>query len=219
MLSERSSAVIDTILARRSVRSGYSDREIPQDQLDLVLACGLAAPSSKNARPWRFHVLRDRAQLEFVARAAVSAEGIEDWVPHDPRTGAPHPEWSSTVVESAEVLLATPCAILIENRAPFSRGKRELVQASAGNLAAAIDGYAFELLGLGAALENLWLAANAVGIQVAFLGDLTVAEEAIATRFGITGDVAGVVALGYSADEPPLRHDRDVASDDGIVWH
>ncbi len=219
MQSERSSAVIETILGRRSVRSGFSDRPIPQDQLDIVLACGLAAPSSKNARPWRFHVLRERSQREFVARVAVSAEGIDDWVPHDPRTGAPHPEWSSTVVESAEVLLATPCAIIIENRAPFSRGKRELVQAPAAHLAAALDGYAFELVGIGAALENLWLAANALGIRVAFLGDLTVAEDAIATRFGITGDVAGVVGLGYSSVEPPPRADPGTATDDGIVWH
>ena len=51
--------VVDTILRRHSVREGFSRAPIPIEVLEDIIRCGLAAPSSKNARPWRFHVVMD----------------------------------------------------------------------------------------------------------------------------------------------------------------
>ncbi len=212
-----STAVIETILGRRSVRAGYEDRPVPRDVLHMIIGCGLAAPSSKGAQPWRFHVVQDRQQLEFIANAASSAPGVEDWVPHDPRTGRPDPRWTSTVSESAEVLREVPCAILLENLGTFSRGKRELAVAPPDSFAAALDGYAFECMGMGTALENMWLAANALGLQAAFLGDTVIAEAAVAKRFGLTGDLMGVLCVGWAASAS--RRSPAETADQSVVWH
>ncbi len=214
-------AVVETILNRVSARSGFSARPVSEEHLRTILDCGLAAPSSKNAQPWTFHVLTDPAGLRDLAAAAASAHGFEDWVPHDPRTGRPDPRWTSTVLESAAVLAEAPCGILLENRGVFTGGRRELAAAPPDRLLAALDGFAFECLGIGAALQNLWLAASALGLQAAFLGDVVIAEAVVRERFGFEGDFLGVVCLGYPEGEPPSRRRAlaDSAADPRVVWH
>ena len=59
-------------------------------------------------------------------------------------------------------------------------------------------GYTFEILGIGAAVENMWLAANSLGIQAAYMGDVVIAEAEISQRLGLELDLVGVLALGYS---------------------
>src|SRR5689334_18937504 len=79
--------ILDALRRRRSIRYGFDDRPIARGELAEVITCGLAAPSSKNAQPWRFHVVTDRATLRALADAVASAPTIDTYVPHDPRTG------------------------------------------------------------------------------------------------------------------------------------
>lgn len=214
--------IIHAILNRRSVRSGFSERRIPREHLEAVLACGLSAPSSKNAQPWRFHVFDDHATRTALADAAVNSPERETWVPNDPRTGRPHEHWPSSVVESADALRAASSAILIENRGVFTGGgKRTLVDAAPDALATSLQGYAFECIGIGAALENMWLAANSLDIAVAFLGDLVIAEAAAREMFTLEGDMIGVIALGYSDLVPHPRRPSPAATqtDTPVIWH
>lgn len=213
--------VVGTILARRSVRFGFEDRPVSQAHLELVLECGLTAPSSKNARPWRFHVVQDGALRHEIAGAAANAHGTDEYVPHDPRTGKPAPHWSSTVLESAEVARAASVIVAIENRGVFSGGRRTLAAATGEALASSLAGYGFEVMGLGAALENIWLAANSLGIGVAFLGDLNIAEQEIRALLGLEGDLMGVIALGYASLKAPPRREppAETQVDAPVMWH
>lgn len=202
-----SNLVVDTILGRRSTRFGFDRaRLVPESVLESVVACGLAAPSSKNARPWRFHVVTSTALLDEVADAMVTAPGVTTYVPHDPTTGAPYEHWPSTVVESAEVLRLVPAAVFVESRGVFSGGRRTLREAHAEALAGALEGYAFECVGIGAAVENMWIAALSLGLSVSFAGDVVIAEPAVQRLLDFEGDLIGVLALGYSDAEPlPAR--------------
>jgi nitroreductase len=216
-----SNPVLAAILARRSIRSGFSPEQVPVDVLEKVVASGLAAPSSKNARPWRLHVVRGRAALDALAVAAETADDLDDYVPHDPLTGRPYPEWRSTVLESAAVLREAPCAIAIENRGVFSRGVGTLASIPREALAASLTAFGLESMGLGTALENMWLAANSLGLGVAFLGDLAIATPAARTLLGLEGDLVGVIALGYSEATPPPRREPppSTQSETPVVWH
>lgn len=51
--------VIQNILNRRSVRV-YSQEQIKQEDLDLILKAGLYSPSGCNTQPWHFTVLQDK---------------------------------------------------------------------------------------------------------------------------------------------------------------
>jgi nitroreductase len=212
--------IIAALLSRRSIRSGFTGQPVAREVLEQVLACGLAAPSSKNAQPWRFHVVDDRAVLDELADVVATAKGVEGYVPHDPRTGAPYPQYRSTVVESAQVLREAPATIWIENLGAFSAGRSTLVSVPAEALASTLEGYAFELLGVGAALQNLWIAANAVGLAAAFMGDVVIAEHVIGPRLGVQGDLLGVLALGYSVGDPtPTMDERAFRESPRAVWH
>lgn len=218
---EVSTPVIEAILARRSVRTGFVDRPLGAGHLDAILRCGLAAPSSKNAQPWRFHVVSDAALRRYLADAASEAGGLDAYVPHDPTTGQPDPRWVSTVRESARVLREAPTLIVIENRGVFSGGRRTLAAAEPEALAGSLAGYGFEMIGLGAAIENMWLAANSLGVAAAFLGDLNIIEHLIADALALKGDLVGTLALGYGEldSSPRTAPPASTQVPDPVVYH
>jgi nitroreductase len=212
--------VIAAMLARRSIREGFDQQLIPEPVLREVVRCGLAAPSSKNAQPWRMHVVTDRATLGALADAVDHAVGVDEYVPHDPATGRPWPAYVSTVRESAQVLREVAAAIFIENRGLFSNGRAGLVTATRPALAGSLVGFGLEMIGIGAAIENMWLAAEALGVRVAFMGDVVIAEDEIGATLGMAGDLAGVLALGFSdVPLPPRRQRLDEQDADHVVWH
>ena len=212
--------VIRATLERRSTRSFLSGEPLAPDLLALIVRCGLAAPSSKNARPWRFHVVTEPRTLRQVSATVEAAEGSDQYVPHDPKTGLPRPEYQSTVQESAEVLRTCVAGIFVENRGVFSRGRRTLIDVSREALAASMVGYGLELLGVGAAIENMLLAANSLGVGATFMGDVLIAEQPISESLGFVGDLMGVVALGYPAEWPASRSDQfDPFDPTTVVWH
>ncbi len=52
--------VIDVMLSAYSPRMFTSD-PVPDQHLDLILKCGIKAPSANNRQPWKFTVVRDPA--------------------------------------------------------------------------------------------------------------------------------------------------------------
>jgi nitroreductase len=208
------------IANRRSVRESFDGRPISEDDLREIVRAGLAAPSSKNARPWRFHIVSDQPLLGEIADAAVTAPGADTYVPRDPSTGLPRPNWPSSVAESAQVLRDASTGIFVENRGAFSSGRRILASAPADRLLGSLVGYTFEILGIGAAIENMWLAANSLGVQASFMGDLVIAESLIADRLDIELDLVGVLALGYS--DAPVSKNRvsyDLDDKERVIWY
>lgn len=195
--------VVETILCRRSVRDGFLPKSIPDPVINDVLRCGLAAPSSKNGRPWLFHVVTARPILEQFAGLMEDAEGIDSYVPSDLATGMPSPGLRSSVLESAAILRQAPVAIFVEDTAIFTGGRQALARSSPESLRKSMVGYAFEVMGVGAAVENMWLAAVAHGVSAVFLGDVLIVEREIARRLGVNRDLLGALALGYGQADPP----------------
>ena len=202
------------------MRRQYEERPIPRAVLEQVLSCGEAAPSSKNAQPWRFHVVVDRPMLREIAQAVSCADGVETYVPRDPRTGEPYPHYDSTALDSARVLSEVPAAIFIENLGAFSAGRSTLLGVTRDALAGSLIGYGFELIGIGTAVENLWIAANALGLSAAFMGDVVIAEDDVKRLLAFDGDLAGVLVLGYSLATPrPSALVRSFDDVHRVVWH
>jgi nitroreductase len=71
-------AVIDNILARRSVRSYQLDRPVGRDTLQLLAKMGMAAPSGKNVQPWVFVAITERAILDSLAAKLPYAKMLKD---------------------------------------------------------------------------------------------------------------------------------------------
>jgi len=208
-----SEAVLETIMTRRSIRE-FKKTPVPEELLKRVIECGLRAPSAKNSQPWRFHVIRDKETLEKVAGLLLSNPEAKEDGPIDPKTGKPNPNFTPTVVESANIVKSAPVAIFIENHSPVMGGRKGVIESP--HVDQAIFGLQFELMGIGSSVENMLLAAHSQGLGGVFMGDPVLEEDNIKKLLGIQGDLVGVVALGYSDQKElwnkPLEKDR-------VIYH
>ena len=59
---------IDIILSRRSIRR-YTDEPVSDADMTMLLEAGMAAPSSRNLRPWHFVTITSRESLDRLAEA------------------------------------------------------------------------------------------------------------------------------------------------------
>lgn len=195
---------VDTILSRRSIKNGFTDTPVNPMVVDNIIECGLNAPSSKNAQPWKMHVVENRLTLNGIAQYIndISECRKKEFVPHDPRSGRPRTSYTSSVSESAQVLSQVPLGIFIENRGKFSISRSYVAEADKQAIKNALIGLGLEYLGLGASIQSMWLAAQSHKLRGVFMGDVLIAEDYIKDQLGMTGDLVGVLALGYS-DTPP----------------
>ncbi len=65
------------ITSRRNVRS-FTDRPIPDTDLDQILEAGRRSPSSQNWQPWDFVVVTDRERLRELAKVWRGAGHVAD---------------------------------------------------------------------------------------------------------------------------------------------
>jgi nitroreductase len=63
-------AVIDQLLSAYSPRN-FTSEPVTDQQLDLILKCGIKAPSARNNQPWRFTVVRDEPSMKEIINNVV----------------------------------------------------------------------------------------------------------------------------------------------------
>lgn len=66
---EMMNETVRTILNRRSIRE-FEDREIPKADLEMILQCGIYAPSGHNMQTWRFTVIQNQAEIARLKETA-----------------------------------------------------------------------------------------------------------------------------------------------------
>ena len=57
--------VLETIKNRRSVRK-YQNKQIKQEELDIILEASIYAPSGHNDQPWHFTVIQDKELIDHM---------------------------------------------------------------------------------------------------------------------------------------------------------
>lgn len=73
--------VVSTIMARRSVRQ-YLDKPVEHEKLEMVVRCGINAPSGMNQQPWIVRVVEDAALINQVTE--VDKKANPEQVNRDP---------------------------------------------------------------------------------------------------------------------------------------
>lgn len=63
MAQEQGNCVTNVILSGYSERA-FTDEAVTDRQLELILQCGIKAPSARNLQPWKFTVIRDEATMK-----------------------------------------------------------------------------------------------------------------------------------------------------------
>ncbi len=66
-IKEIPNTTLESIFNRKSVRT-YEDRPVEKEKLDTLVRAGMAAPSSRDRRPWEFIIVTDRDKLNTLAQ-------------------------------------------------------------------------------------------------------------------------------------------------------
>lgn len=68
-------------LVTETILSGISEREyttvpVTDQQIDLILKCGIKAPSAMNNQPWRFTVIKDEPTIKSIISNAIAGNVV-----------------------------------------------------------------------------------------------------------------------------------------------
>jgi len=63
--------VAKVILSSYSERA-YTSEPVTDEQLDLILECGIKAPSARNLQPWKFTVIKDEVAMKEIVNDVVA---------------------------------------------------------------------------------------------------------------------------------------------------
>jgi nitroreductase len=85
-------SVIDGILSGYSVRT-YSSVPVTDQQLDLILKCGIKAPSANNKQPWKFTVIRDDSTMKEIINNVVPGNVLIVISGVEPQQGGSTPDF------------------------------------------------------------------------------------------------------------------------------
>jgi coenzyme F420-0:L-glutamate ligase / coenzyme F420-1:gamma-L-glutamate ligase len=184
------SNMLDAIKERRSVRT-YQSRTVPHELIEQVLVAAGWAPSAHNAQPWRFIVLADESVKRELAEAMA-----ESWAADMAKDGLKIEADKRKV--RVERFATAPVLILacltMDGMMEFSDEKR---QNSERDLA---------MQSLGAALQNLLLAAHAKGLGACWFCAPGFCKETVRKVLKIPDEVEpeALIAMGYPAEKPPV---------------
>lgn len=183
------SDMFDVISARRSIRK-FQLHLVPKELVLEVLAASGWAPSAHNAQPYGFVIL-ENAQIKYELADAMAQVWVED-LAKDGQTidGDKRQERVERFAKAPALILA--CITRIEGLPNYSDERR---QACLHDLA---------VQSLGAAIENLLLAAHAKGLGACWYSAPCFCKETVRQTLEIPGEVEpqAFVVLGYPAETP-----------------
>ena len=176
---------LEAIAERRSIRK-FKDRPVSKDVLRQILHAATLAPSGKNRQPWHFHVVQGEARAEMVR---VMREGMARFTERGEGTGSA--EWTVQVMEQA------PVTVFVYN--PFAEYKRRLK--NVGDIMLSI----VDVQSVGAAIQNMLLAALELGLGSLWICDVFYAYDELCEWLSETHQMIAAVSLGYADESPDPR--------------
>jgi F420 biosynthesis protein FbiB-like protein len=185
---------LDTILAgRRSIRT-YEDRLVPPELLERVLGAAAQAPSPHHSFPWRLAVLTGPD-----AKSALADAMGEKWRSDLLGDGLGAAEVEVEVEKSRRRLTASP-VVLVGSVYPETLDEYpDPARQHAETLMAAHS--------LGAALQNVMLAAHASGLASCWMCAPVFCSEVVRDALGLPEELIphAIVTIGYPARPPRAR--------------
>ena len=182
---------IDVIAARRSIRK-FKDIPIPDETVQAILTAAVQAPSGHNGQPWRFIIVGSDKRAEMVR---VFRKGIAAMKARGQNVGSG--DWTTVVMEQA------PVSIFVFN----PNGLRPSVAHSVDQMISDV----VDIQSIGAAIQNMLLAAYELGLGSLWICDVFYAYEELSEWLGETGEMIAAVSLGYADEKPGPRPRKPVS--------
>ena len=186
---------IKLIRTRRSIRS-FTKQKVTDLDIQTILECGLQAPSSKNSNPWFFVLTRGKGKDQIASWIEDGAQKNKSTrVPMDPKTGKMAKGAFDSTAESVQTIREASVLVLFFNRAPMSGGYKNVLANPRGDRSLYV--YAGEMIGIGAAVQNMLLSAHALGLGAVFMADSYPGRIAVKEALNTDAEMIGSIAIGY----------------------
>ena len=177
--------VLQAIRDRRSIRKFQPD-PLPRESIEAILDAGRLAPSGKNRQPWRFVVVQGEEREPMYA---CLQEGLQKAVQNGIPTGSAE--------NTFRIMREAPVTVFVfepESSAPWN--EKSVPEQISGIV---------NIQSVGAAIENMLLCAQDMGIGSLWICDTFSAYQELCAWLGRDSLLAAAVSLGYPAEAPAAR--------------
>lgn len=184
------SNVIENILARRSIRK-YTDLQISDGDLKIILETAKYAPTGGNSQTWHFTVLQNKEKLlklnEYI-KAAFEKVAVDENTYHSIRTGK-----EASKNDAYSFYYHAPTLIIVSNEADYGNAMADSA----------------------CAIENMLLASNYLHLSSCWINQVSWFDNdenvrKFLTELGISEKhkVCGSICLGYRDGNVPVAKAR-----------
>lgn len=184
--------MLETIFNRRSIRK-YQETAVSKELIEQIIQAGIAAPSAKNRQPWKFVVVSGMAKEEMIAafeRGMEREKGADALMPNFRQyiSSARH---TLSIMRKAPVTIFVMNTLALDLQQPLTSEERiyELCNAQS----------------IGAALENMTLAATELGLGSLWICDTYFAQQELMEFLNTDGDLIAAMTIGYADQSPDAR--------------
>ncbi len=174
---------LQSIKNRHSIRT-FTDQEVSDDYIRILLQAANEAPSAHNQQPWRFIVLRGEKKQEL-AHLITSKAG------EFPKPASALLRMAARSIMSAPVIIAVAnTGELIERGSHLFKIEKDMAKDFFRTM---------EIQSSAAAVQNLLLAATSLGLATVWLGILfLLKDEALQFLGEPKGEFMAVIPVGYA---------------------
>lgn len=200
------------IYNRKSIRS-FKAEAVPTSDIEQIIKAATYAPSGKNRQNWHFVVIKDRAKIDSIVKAVQQKNSeLAEYLTEAKRAAFLGMVNYHTVFKGAPVLV-------LAYAGPYPTVADDLAEAG---IMEAVDVAAFRrpnpgIQNIAAAMENLHLAAAALGYGTCWMTGPTYAAEEIDELIGFNKPgyyLAAMTPLGVPAEgkytNPPRKSVTEV---------
>ena len=181
---------LETIKTRRSIRK-FKDTPLPEEVLNTILEAGTLAPSGKNRQPWKFILVREDKRREMVN---IMRQGISKMKKMGEDVGSSE--------RSADIMEEAPLTLFVFNPYGQHPWLPRTVKQGFENLV--------DIQSAGAAIQNMLLAAQEMGIGSLWICNVFYAYEELCRWLGEESEMVAAISLGYPDETPHARPRKTV---------
>lgn len=189
-------AVFDCMQKRRSIRK-FCDTSVEKPTVEKILRAGTVAPSSKNNQPWRFVVVTGDAKKELLAamRGGLAREKNNPLLPNSAKhlSGAWH---------TLQIMEEAPLVVLVLRAYGFGLSVLPSTEERVSEIC--------DMQSLGACMQNMTLAATAMGLGSLWICDTFFAYAELCAWLRRKESLAAAMAFGYPDERPAPRPRADI---------
>lgn len=189
---------MNEIETRRSIRK-YKQGEVSRELIERIVDAARLAPSAKNRQPWRFIVYTGAQKEKLLDTMEQSLKKEQQIHALLPESAGGLPDAFNTL----KIMRTASAIIIVMNTGGSSPFEPIDTDSRIGEIC--------DTLSIGAAVENMLLRAESLGLGTLWIANTCFAYNDLTEFVGEKGQLACAVAVGYPDEQPAQRPRKPLA--------